>query len=383
MRIRMIVVLIAVVVLAVAWLWPRQPAAVRQDALLGMLADENTAGYAVATDRGALRFPRDLGPHNDFQTEWWYYTGNLETADGRLFGYQLTFFRRALSPPGKAVAGTDAASWRSAQIFSAHFALSDITDGAFYPTERFSREAVGLAGATAQPYAVWLEDWSVRQTEDNAVALDARTQGTAVHVKLTQTLPPVLQGDDGLSVKSGQRGNASYYYSLVRQQTQGTVTINGKDFAVTGLSWGDHEYSTSALGADDAGWDWFSLQFENGTALMICQIRKKDGRVSPFSNGSFIARDGAVTHLALSDWRLETTDTWTSRESGATYPVGWKLDIGRLGLKLAGVALLRNQELRLSTTYWEGAAAFAGQVQNAPIKGRGYVEMTGYSRALR
>ncbi|NLP98697.1 hypothetical protein HGO75_23645, partial [Mycobacterium tuberculosis] len=174
-----------------------------------------------------VRFPRDLGPHYDYQTEWWYYTGNLETADGRLFGYQLTFFRRALAPPGEGVAIADASSWRTTQVYMAHFAISDISNRGFYPAEKFSRQALGLAGASSEPYAVWLDDWYARESNNNSVQLFARTQNTVLDLTLTQTLPPILQGNAGLSVKGAQPGNASNYYSLVRQESRGTVSVNG------------------------------------------------------------------------------------------------------------------------------------------------------------
>lgn len=349
--------------------------------MLGLLADENTAGYAVATEPGAIRFPRDLGPHEEYQGEWWYYTGNLATADGRLFGYQLTFFRRALAPPLKAAATVDASAWRADQIYSAHFAVSDIGNGSFYPVEKFSRGAVGLAGASAQPYAVWLEDWSVHEGDNNSVHVTAKSDHATVDLTLTQTLRPILHGNDGLSPKGEEAGNATYYYSMARQETRGTVTVNGQKFAVTGLSWNDHEYGSSALDADDIGWDWFSMQFDDGTALMMFQIRQSNGRVKPASSGSYISSDGTVTHLTLSDWRLIPKEHWTSQHSGATYPIGWEIEISKLGLTLSGSALMPNQESPLSTTYWEGAVAFDGHRRDTPVKGRGYVEMTGYSRS--
>lgn len=370
-------------VVAACWWWqrPDRPTAAT-GSLLGMLADKDTAGYALATEPGAIRFPRDLGPHNDYQGEWWYYTGNLAAGDGRIFGYQLTFFRRALAPPGKTAMTADASSWRTDQIYSAHFAVSDIGDRAFYPAEKFSREAVGLAGARAQPYAVWLEDWSVRDAENNSVQIVAKTEHATIDLTLHQTLPPILQGNEGLSVKGGQLGNASYYYSIVRQETQGTVTVDSQKFAVSGLSWNDHEYGSSILDAEDVGWDWFSLQFDNGTALMIFQIRESNGSVKPISSGSFIASDGTVTQLKLSDWRLTTKDRWTSEHSGAAYPIRWEIEIRQMGLTLSGSALMPNQESPLSTTYWEGVVAFEGHYLDTPIKGRGYVEMTGYARSL-
>lgn len=377
------VVLVLTLTLVAFWWWQRpRTNAVAADSLVGVLVDENNAGYSLATVPGAVRFPRDLGPHYDYQTEWWYYTGNLETADGRLFGYQLTFFRRALAPPGEGVAIADASSWRTTQVYMAHFAISDISNRGFYPAEKFSRQALGLAGASSEPYAVWLDDWYARESNNNSVQLFARTQNTVLDLTLTQTLPPILQGNAGLSVKGAQPGNASNYYSLVRQESRGTVSVNGDTFMVSGLSWKDHEYMTSALAPEDVGWDWFGLQFYNGTALMLFQIRQADGSVTRFSSGTFVAGDGGVIPLELSDFRIKTTDRWTSDQSGATYPIAWEIEIERIGLTLRGAALMANQELRLSRTYWEGAVALEGRYQGMPISGRGYVEMTGYVQRL-
>lgn len=377
------VVLVLTLTLVAFWWWQRpRTNAVAADSLVGVLVDENNAGYSLATVPGAVRFPRDLGPHYDYQTEWWYYTGNLETADGRLFGYQLTFFRRALAPPGEGVAIADASSWRTTQVYMAHFAISDISNRGFYPAEKFSRQALGLAGASSEPYAVWLDDWYARESNNNSVQLFARTQNTVLDLTLTQTLPPILQGNAGLSVKGAQPGNASNYYSLVRQESRGTVSVNGDTFMVSGLSWKDHEYMTSALAPEDVGWDWFGLQFYNGTALMLFQIRQADGSVTRFSSGTFVAGDGGVIPLASSDFRIKTTDRWTSDQSGATYPIAWEIEIERIGLTLRGAALMANQELRLSRTYWEGAVALEGRYQGMPISGRGYVEMTGYVQRL-
>lgn len=263
----------------------------------------------------------------------------------------------------------------------AHFAISDISNRGFYPAEKFSRQALGLAGASSEPYAVWLDDWYARES-NNSVQLFARTQNTVLDLTLTQTLPPILQGNAGLSVKGAQPGNASNYYSLVRQESRGTVSVNGDTFMVSGLSWKDHEYMTSALAPEDVGWDWFGLQFYNGTALMLFQIRQADGSVTRFSSGTFVAGDGGVIPLESSDFRIKTTDRWTSDQSGATYPIAWEIEIERIGLTLRGAALMANQELRLSRTYWEGAVALEGRYQGMPISGRGYVEMTGYVQRL-
>ncbi len=340
-------------------------------------------GYARALVPGDVEFPRDLGPHPDYQTEWWYYTGHLETADGRPFGFQFTIFRRALTPPGEASSlEGEASDWRTNQVYLAHFTISDIANEQFYVAERFSRGAAGLAGAQAQPYRVWLEDWTMAETAEGQVQLQAQTDEVALDLLLTQTLPPVLHGDEGLSPKGPEAGNASYYYSIVQQQAAGSVTVNGQRLTVNGLAWKDHEYSTSALSAGSVGWDWFSLQLDNGGALMLFQIRREDGSLEPMSSGSYITPEGEVVDLRLGDWSLEILDTWRSEASGGAYPAGWWLVIPALDLELEGRPLMPNQELNISTTYWEGAVSFSGSIGNTPLSAKGYIEMTGYAGSM-
>ena len=411
---RLILIVLVIIVLAAGYLWwqsaTEPPAAAAGASLLPLLSEEDTAGFARATEPGAIEFPRDLGPHNDYQTEWWYYTGNLETADGRPFGYQLTFFRRALTPDSEQSAvsseqlavnsklsaeGSDASiqpsafnlqpsdsSWRANQVYLAHFTISDIVEEAFYPAERFSRGVAGLAGAQADPYRVWLEDWSAEAVAPGVVRLQARTDEVALDLTLTQSLPPVLHGDEGLSLKGPEPGNASYYYSIVQQETAGAVTVDGRRYEVTGLSWKDHEYSTSALSPGAIGWDWFSLQLDSGAALMFFQIRRQDGTLESFSSGSFITPDGEVRPLGLDEWQLEVTDTWTSPTSGAEYPAGWRIRLPSLDLELTGRPQMANQELNVSTVYWEGAVSFSGTIGGQPVSARGYIEMTGYFEAM-
>jgi predicted secreted hydrolase len=353
----------------------------------------STAGFARATEPGAVEFPRDLGPHDDYQTEWWYYTGNLETADGRPIGFQFTIFRRALAPPSALVTefgdqesapknSVSNSDWRSEQVYLAHFTISDVAADAFYPAERFSRGAAGLAGAMAQPYRVWLEDWTIEEVAPGQVRLRARTGEVALDLTLIETLPPVLHGNGGLSVKGPEPGNASYYYSIVQQRAVGTVSIGGATFDVSGLAWKDHEWSTSALSEGAVGWDWFSLQLDNGGALMLFEIRRADGTREPASAGSYIAPDGAVTPLALGDWTLEVTDTWPSPTSGGEYPAGWRITVPSIGLELESRPLMANQELNVSTVYWEGAVEFSGTLGGAPIRAKGYIELTGYAGSM-
>ncbi|HZD10083.1 MAG TPA: lipocalin-like domain-containing protein [Candidatus Binatia bacterium] len=398
---RKFLVILAVLLIAAAgiiwWQTSERPAqAQTQASLLPLLSEEDTAGFARATEPGAVEFPRDLGPHPDFQVEWWYYTGNLHTADGRRFGYQLTFFRRAL-PSEQEMSGGQSltttsrspSAWRPSQIYLAHFTVTDVDGEAFYVDERFSRGALGLAGAQAEPYHVWLEDWSVEQVEpfDNGVPdvvrLTAQAEEVAIDLRLKTTMPPILHGDAGLSSKGPEEGNASYYYSIVQQETSGMVTVHDETFSVTGISWKDHEYSTSALSPGAIGWDWFSLQLDNGAALMFFQIRREDGTLQRESSGTFIYPDGRTEHVTLEMWNVEVTDTWTSPHSGAEYPAGWRIRIPQLDLVLEGRPWLADQELNVSTVYWEGAVAFQGTWQGRDVTASGYIELTGYAEAMQ
>ncbi|UCC51806.1 MAG: hypothetical protein JSV68_22290 [Anaerolineaceae bacterium] len=385
MKRALLLIFIVMLALAAFLAWRPSPAAVSTNASLEtLLVDQGQTSdlFARAFIPNHIEFPRDLGPHDEYQTEWWYYTGNLETDPDRLFGFQFTIFRRSLVPPQEMPDSDNTSEWRSSQVYLAHFTISDIANEKFYVTERISREAGGLAGARAIPYQVWLEDWAAEQIAPGQIRLQAQTEDVALDLSLRETVPPVLHGEGGLSQKGAEPGNASYYYSIVHQETEGTVTIEGERFEVTGLSWKDHEYSTSALSPGSTGWDWFSLQLDDGTALMLFQIRRQDGSLEPTSSGSFIHADGSVQRLSKDDWQLEMLDKWTSPTSGAEYPVAWRLLIPKADLSLEGQALMPNQELNVSTTYWEGAVAFAGNHAGRSVEAQGYIEMTGYAVPL-
>ncbi|MCO5207206.1 MAG: hypothetical protein M9928_19530 [Anaerolineae bacterium] len=380
MKKALLVGLIVGLLVAVAGLWWREQSVSAEtpaSTLITALSAEADEGYARATEPNNIEFPRDFGAHDDYQTEWWYYTGNLETEDARQFGFQFTIFRRALSPQS-AVENTESA-WQTNQIYFAHFTISDIENEEFYYSDLYSRGAAGLAGAQAEPYRVWIEDWGVTQNGD-IITIDAATDEYALTLDLTQTLPPVLHGDGGLSPKSEEPGNASYYYSQVQQLADGTIRLGDETFVVTGKAWKDHEYSTSVLGEGATGWDWLSLQFDDGTALMLFEIRQADGSVEPYSSGSFINADGTVQPLKVSDWSLVVDERWTSPSSGATYPVAWSLDVPGIDLSIAGGALMDNQELNFANSvYWEGAVQFDGTRDGQLTMARGYMEMTGYA----
>lgn len=346
------------------------------------LPQTSSEGFTRITGPVALIFPRDHGPHPEYQTEWWYYTGNLVDASGRRFGYQLTFFRRGLVPP---ISQTpDLSDWRANQVYFAHFALSDVTGKQFNYLERFSRGAAGLAGANGDPsFSVWLEDWSVKQTGEQTYQLLATAGNTSLNLTLTDQKATVLQGDQGFSPKGSEIGNASMYYSQTRLATTGEIVLDDNPFAVTGSSWMDHEFSTSALSTGQVGWDWFSMQFDDGSELMLFNLRREDGTRDAFSAGTWIGADGKTRALSRDDFDIFPIAEWKSPHSGATYPSGWQVSVPSQGLEFTVRPLLADQELNLSFTYWEGAVSIQGSRDRLPVTGYGYVELTGYAKSMQ
>ncbi len=338
--------------------------------LLGGVVD---AGFERAVQPRSFLFPQDHAAHPGFRSEWWYFTGNLETVEKRRFGFQLVFFRNALKPgeaEGKSL-------WRSNQSWMAHFALTDAQGEQFHAFERFSRGAMGLAGAQLEPFKVWLDDWSVTE-QDGQWVLQAAEVDLSLTLSLISLRPPVLQGEAGLSQKSAAAGNASYYYSIPRLAAEGQVVIEGGKHAVAGMAWLDREWSTSALGEEQAGWDWFSLQLDDGSDLMYYQLRRKDGSPDPHSAGSLVLPDGEVIRLGSKEVRLQPLAYWDSPKGGR-YPVRWQLHIPSQKLKLEVAPVLENQELDLLVRYWEGAVDVSGTRTGRAVRGRGYLELAGYA----
>lgn len=340
-------------------------------------------GYAQATAPRDFDFPTDHGPHPEYRTEWWYYTGNLESADGRHFGFQLTFFRTAIAPEPPE---RDSA-WGANQVYMAHFALTDVAAGRFHAFERFSREAQGLAGAQAEPFRVWLEDWSAAAEPGNDGESTTRLRALEGEVAIDLLVgdngkPLTLQGDRGLSQKGPEPGNASYYYSATRLPVRGTVSIAGNAYAVTGLGWLDREWSTSALGEDLVGWDWFALQLDDGREVMLYRLRRADSGTDPFSGGIIVAADGTTEALGPTDFRLGETGQWRSPHSGITYPSGWQIGVPKGDLELTLTPYVADQELNVTVRYWEGAVRIEGTGGMRPVAGSGYVELTGYGDSL-
>lgn len=345
--------------------------------VVNALSPQDSAGYQRAQPGVGLSFPVDFGPHPDYQIEWWYYTGNLETAEGRHFGYQLTFFRRALLPPDEQVQRSS--DWSADQVYLAHFALSDVGGESFQSFERYARGAAGLAGASADPFHVWLYDWEIIQAGPGAYRMYASQEDLTIQLELQDLKGIILHGDQGYSQKGPQVGNASYYFSQTRLDSSGEIRIGEQRFAVSGLSWMDHEFSTSALAQNQVGWDWFSLQLDDGSELMVFQIRRADGSVDPFSSGTLIDPDGGSQHLEQADFTIQPLGTWRSPHSGGLYPAAWALSVPKFDLNLSIEPYLADQELRLSFTYWEGAVQISGTHAGFNVGGDGYVELTGYA----
>jgi predicted secreted hydrolase len=346
---------------------------------LRLLGGEAADGFARATTPREFTFPADHGSHPEYRTEWWYFTGNLATETGRHFGFELTFFRYALAPPPGRRAGVS--SWRSEQLWMAHFALTDSANGRFTAGERLTRGALGLAGAESDPLHVWVKDWSavgISGDGELALRLDARDDDIALALNLTATVAPVPQGDRGLDAKGAGIGNASYYYSIPRLEAHGEVTVGRESFSVTGLAWLDREWSTSSLEPGTAGWDWFALHLSDGGDLMFYRLRTTGGAASRFSGGTIVAADGAHTRLLADEVTLTPLDYWTSGATGVRYPVAWRLGVEKAGIALEIRPYLENQELDLSVRYWEGAVRGDGAGPNGPLTAQGYLELAGY-----
>lgn len=344
-------------------------------------AAAQSAEFRLALPGYSFSFPRDHYSHDDFRTEWWYYTGHLRAGNGDEYGYQVTFFRS-----GVAEARANPSRWAARNIYLAHFAVSDISRKRFRYFERVNRAGLGQAGAAEKEFRVWIGDWEVTGN-GRMQRLQAKEGEFDLDLKLVSEKPPVIHGEGGISQKGAGRGHASHYYSLTRLTTEGTLTIRGKTMPVAGLSWMDHEFGSTQLNPDQVGWDWFSLQFEDGTELMLYIIRKTDGRPDPYSAGTWVGTDGRTVHLRQRDFSVEVLDRWKSPRGKGLYPMKWRIRAPMIGLDVTVKPAFPDQELDTAkstrVTYWEGAAFAEGTALGRSLKGRGYVEMTGYAEPFR
>jgi predicted secreted hydrolase len=347
-----------------------------------LLSAREPEPYRQALPGYQFSFPRDHFDHPEFRTEWWYYTGNLRDTTGRRFGFELTFFRHAVQPQLR----QDANVWDVRDVWMAHFALSDINGKRFFNTERLNRSGAGLAGVDARQGRIWNGNWSMQWTGETQ-KLNAVAESFRIDLTMRSAKPPVTHGANGVSQKSAGAGRASHYVSLTRLFTSGAITLDGRKYEVEGLSWMDHEFFSNSLEANQSGWDWFSLQFDDGSELMLYRLRRKDGTVEPYSSGTYIDASGRTKHLRLQDFQLEPGQTWTSADTGAKYPIRWKVRVLPLSLDLAVSTRMPQQELASKSaglnTYWEGAIEISGTRGGKPIRGAGYLEMTGYAGSVQ
>ncbi|MBK6313001.1 MAG: carotenoid 1,2-hydratase [Blastocatellia bacterium] len=348
-------------------------------ALVGAMAAQTADGWRQAAPGRAFVFPADHASHPDYKVEWWYYTGNVVDADGRRYGYQLTFFRIGVDPKPE-----NPSRWAVRDLFMTHLAVTDVDGRVFRFAERVNRAGVGWAGAATDVYRVWNEDWEGRlDPSTGRHVLRAAEGGLGVELELEPGKAPVRHGRDGYSQKGADAGNASHYYSMTRMPTRGTLTIEGRTVAVEGLSWMDHEFGTSFLESGQRGWDWFSIQFDDRTELMIFQLRREDGSLDPRSSGTWIGASGEASSIAAETFSLVPGEMWRSEVSGAEYPTRWTMEVPERRLSLTVRAAFEGQELvtdrSTGVTYWEGAVIVEGTRDGNRVAGRGYLEMTGYS----
>ena len=333
------------------------------------------AGFRQAVPGYMYQFPRDHFDHPAFRTEWWYYTGNVHSRDGRRYGFELVFFRRG-ERRGPAV---NPSAWRIDDLYLAHLAVTDMDARRFRYATRLNRAGPGMAGISFSEGRIWNGNWEVRwDRSNNAQTLSAIAGEIRFSFRLTPVKPAVIEGESGVSQKGDGAGNASYYVSFPRLAVEGT--LEGRP--VSGSAWMDHEWFSNQLEESQQGWDWFSIQLDNDTELMLFQLRRSDGSIDRHSAGTFIAGDGRATHLKREDFELQTAGFWTSPKTGARYPVEWRIRVPSRKLSLDCLAAIADQELvsedAAAPTYWEGAVTYSGSAA-----GVGYLEMTGYTRPMR
>lgn len=340
-----------------------------------------SGGFEIAEPGWRYQFPRDHGSHEQFRTEWWYFTGHLWTPAGIRYGFEVTFFRVGVNPPSGRSDGNE--PWRLDDIALAHFAITDLDDKSFSYAEKLNRSSKFTADAREGSLDVFNESWRVSMAGDRSIRLTADSDDYEIDLRMSPAKPPAIHGENGISVKGAGIGYSSHYYSLSRLRVEGEIRDGDRRSRCSGLAWMDHEFGSSILREDQEGWDWFALQLDDDTELMLYQIRRTDGSPDTTSSGSFIAQDGSVIHLVHDQFSIEPTDVWTSPVSGGKYPMGWRLRVPSLGINLQVRETMRPQELvtegSTGVIYWEGAVDVSGRSGANAVRGYGYVEMTGYA----
>lgn len=339
------------------------------------------ADWKTAEPGWRYEFPRDHHAHREFKTEWWYFTGNVFDPDGHRFGYELTFFRQGIQPATRRDPG--ASRFIVDDLKFAHFAITDVSGRKFQFDQRMSRGAFGEAGFDDANRLAWIENRSLTASGENEFDIAATAAFGTLRLHLRTTKPPVIHGENGVSVKAADASSASHYYSVPRFETSGELTLKGAARQVRGETWFDHEWSSSQLARGEVGWDWLCLQWDDGSALMLYRMRLANGGVEPSSSGTWIGADGTTTHLRSSDFQMTPMTFWNSGATTGRYPIGWRVTLPLNKSEFTVSGAVEDQELKLGAiTYWEGAVDATGTRGGKPVKGRGYLELTGYAGNL-
>jgi predicted secreted hydrolase len=339
--------------------------------LLNLLSDSpNFIEGQIPQSNYEILLPEDHYDHSNFRNEWWYFTGNLKDTNQKEFGYQFTIFRFNNNQD-------DINSlWSASDIYLGHLAISDIDEAKYFSKEVFFRNSeLGFAGGDIQQNKIWISNWEIKFDGDT-VHLSARQDELIVDLILESKSPPVYHGDNGYSEKGSENTNASYYYSITDYETNGKITINNKIHEVSGKSWFDHEWSSGVLPNDVVGWDWFSLRFDEGSQLMIYQLRDNAGLPTKFSAGTFIEKNTQVIKLNSEQFELNPVGNWNSDLTDISYPLQWEIKISDLNINIRIKPKINNQEFNNTIIYWEGAVNILNN-SNQRI-GEGYMELTGY-----
>lgn len=327
-----------------------------------------------------FEFPRDHGAHPEYPTEWWYFTGHLESKEKRTYGFELTFFRVSIDPILRS--GT----WGVNSLYLAHAAITDDRGQKYFYEKRTRRPSLKRAGAKNKLLHVWLDTWQAKLQKDGSIELVFdlvdRDRALFLSLSLHPRKAPVLQGDAGYSQKGDDPGDASYYISYTRLLGDGELRIDNTVESVSASAWMDHEILSSKPNDEEIGWDWFAIQLDNGWECMLYHL-KRDKKVSSHSSGSCISPAGEKTVLTVDDYILIPLSQWRSSQSGVTYPSGWKIEILPLKMELELQPTVKDQELyskeSASRTYWEGRHTVSGQFSKRDTTGNAYVELVGYN----
>ncbi|OEF93995.1 lipocalin-like domain-containing protein [Vibrio splendidus] len=317
-----------------------------------------------------ITFPADHKAHPDFRHEWWYLTANLIDEDGNALGVQWTQFRFAAAPKDSSNSAKQT-TWQSQQIYMAHSAVT--TKDKHYADEKWSRDQAELAGVSASPFRVYLDDWQWTSSSDDLfpATLNANSGQFGYSLKLTNNTPYQKQGEQGYSTKSGDGKVASYYYSQPFIDVSGEVTIDGTTHQVSGKGWIDREWSSQFLLDSQQGWDWFALRLSDETSLVVFQLRNSTSGKGSYAHAKLMKQDGSG--IAIKQQDINLTAIKQTEIDGSNYPTKWQVSIPTQQIELTVSALNPNAKMPLSVPYWEGPVLIEGT-----HSGTGYMELTGY-----